>query len=179
MTKNALLFFLILFTMSCTNSIEDESSVKEMSPDRSGSVESGTWIYFSGKTFPGNDVANGMHTPNVQRKLTSAEEKILDSLIGLPTMTADSVTSRPVTGCYWPKHALVIISSSGVRSAVNICFECDKTRSSDAGLSRITIEQWNYFFSLVKWPVTSGYAEFFAEAKGDTAFRNRMGNFRF
>jgi hypothetical protein len=179
MIKDLGVLFFVLFMIGCTNPKEEQNSVEQESPARSPALECGTWIYFSQNTFPGNDVGKGMSTPNVQRKLNATEEKILDSLINLPIIPLDSGMSHPVTGCYWPKHALVIISSSGVRSAVNICFECDKTRSSDAGLSRITIEQWSYFFSLMKWPVKAGYQEFFTNARYDSAFRERTGSFRF
>lgn len=172
---------LLALLISCGLSerqLEDESNEHAEPTDTVAAVLPETWIYFSQHTFPGNNVLQGMLTPNVKRQLNVEEKSLLDSVIAGHFDPAPDTIGVPKLGCYWPKHAVQIFSGSST-SAINICFECSSTRSSDQSLSRVPLKAWEVFFLRIGIPVRTGYPEFFGRAKNDSVFRNQNGIFRF
>lgn len=118
-----------------------------------------------------------MNTPNVRRNLNTAEIKLLDSTIAGHFNPPPDTVPIPRFGCYWPRHAVEIRTGNG-NICINICFECNSARTTDPGFNKVSMKAWEYFFKRINIPVSGGYAEYFAKAKADSAFRSNNGIFQ-
>ena len=177
--KRCFILLAVVFA-SCGNeshSVSGQDSMVTVSAETTSAVEE-TWVYFSEYTFVNSSFRDGMKTPNMKRKLTEAEIKLLDSTVAGHFNPPPDTSGLPKLGCFRPKHAVErrIGNSSIVAS---ICFECNNTRTTDPGFSKVPMEAWEYFFKRINIPVNGGYAEYFSKARGDSAFRSKNGMFQF
>lgn len=170
---------LLLFAAACQNSETDsmpDDSVVHVDIVRDSVkeeiLEAGVWAYFSKNTFEHDNFQRGMISPYAVKQLSELEIRTLDSV--LLVASKDTTHSIKAAMCYWPKHGILVRDSAGAERIVNICFECNKSRSDDTLLRHVSLELWEMFFLRIELPVKSGYQEFFDRGYMDSAFRSQF-----
>lgn len=167
----AIIAAIVFFSCTQNENRNEEKAATENHAEQN--PKRGVWIYLSAKTFKDGDIVNevrrDLSNSFLSRKLSDQEALLLDSVMK-GRLNTDTVP-YPAARCFWPKHAVVFYNEKGnPYNRINICFECNRSRSYPEGISSASMSAWRIFFHRIGWPGEGTYEPFIRKAKNDSVF---------